>query len=190
MKKRLAILASHNGSVIEPIIKAIDNQTLNIEIALIITNNSNANVLNKANRYKIDSFIVNSKLYDDVDEEIMKLSHKYKVDMILLAGYMKYLSPKLVESFNIINSHPSLLPLYGGEGMYGRYVHEAVISNGEKKSGVTVHEVTTNYDEGRIIVQKSLELKDGETAHSLETRVKSLEGITVVEALMLCLNKT
>lgn len=188
MKKRLAILASHNGSVIEPIVEAINNQILNVEIVLIITNNSNANVLNKANRYKIDSFVVNNKLYEDSDEKIIKLCSEYKVDMILLAGYMKYLSPKFVNSFKIINSHPSLLPLYGGEGMYGRYVHEAVIANCEKRSGVTVHEVTANYDEGRIILQKILELSDDETVESLESKVKALEGDAVVEAIQISLN--
>jgi phosphoribosylglycinamide formyltransferase-1 len=88
----------------------------------------------------------------------------------------------LTNKFNIINSHPALLPKFGGKGMYGKYVHEAVIKSGEKSSGVTVHYVNENYDEGTIILQNSLEINKNETTDSLEVRIKVLEQITILEA--------
>jgi phosphoribosylglycinamide formyltransferase-1 len=101
---------------------------------------------------------------------------------------MKKISSNLANNYNIINSHPALLPSYGGKGMYGRFVHEAVIENKEKQSGVTVHHVNENYDEGAIILQKSISISVGETAESLESRIKLLEQEAIIEALEICLN--
>jgi phosphoribosylglycinamide formyltransferase-1 len=101
---------------------------------------------------------------------------------------MKKVPLKVTNNFKIINSHPALLPNYGGAGMYGRYVHEAVIKNQEKMSGVTIHEVNENYDEGEIILQKSLTLCENETVESLEKKIKALEKSTIVEGLQKCLN--
>ena len=95
---------------------------------------------------------------------------------------MKKVGANITQNFKVINSHPALLPNYGGAGMYGRFVHEAVIKNGEKMSGVTLHEVDENYDEGKIILQKKLSLVKDETANSLEAKIKELEKIAIVEA--------
>jgi len=95
---------------------------------------------------------------------------------------MKKISPFLANNFKIINSHPALLPKYGGAGMYGRFVHEAVIKNKEKISGVTIHEVNENYDEGKIILQKTLSLQSDESVNSLESKIKNLEQEAIVEA--------
>lgn len=179
----IAIFASHNGSSLDPIHKACEDGTLSLKVSLVITNNTNANVLNSAKEKNIPAFIVNDKLYEDVDSKLVELLDEYGCEYIFLAGYMKKISPILTKKYKMINSHPALLPKFGGKGMYGRYVHEAVVAAGEKVSGVTVHEVNENYDEGGIILQSSIELADGESAESLETKIKKLEQTTIIEAL-------
>ena len=179
---KIAILASHNGSGFEALYDASKSKRLDIEIVVIISNNTDAKILQKANLYNIDNFIVNKNLYDDVDSKIEQLLQEYKCDYIFLSGYMKKISPSLANNFKIINSHPALLPLYGGAGMYGRFVHEAVIKNKEKISGVTIHEVNENYDEGKIILQKTLSLQSDESVNSLESKIKNLEQEAIVEA--------
>jgi len=179
---KIAILASYNGSGFEALYDASKSKRLDIEIVVIISNNTDAKILQKANLYNIDNFIVNKNLYDDVDSKIEQLLQEYKCDYIFLSGYMKKISPFLANNFKIINSHPALLPKYGGAGMYGRFVHEAVIKNKEKISGVTIHEVNENYDEGKIILQKTLSLQSDESVNSLESKIKNLEQEAIVEA--------
>lgn len=185
--KRIGILASYNGSGFETIQKAIEDKILDAQIVVIVTNNSTANVLNKADAYNIPSFIINDKKYpnEDLDERITRLLVEFKCDYIFLSGYMKKIESKLLKAFpeKIVNTHPALLPsIYGGKGMYGRFVHEAVIKNCEKKSGVTIHYVNEVYDEGKIILTKELEINENETVDSLENRIKNLESIAIVDA--------
>jgi len=180
--KNIAILASHNGSGFDALYEAKQNKILNIDIPIIISNNTNAKVLNKAKSYNIENHIVNGKLYENPNEIISKLFKEKNCEYIFLSGYMKKISPLLTNNFTIINSHPALLPKYGGAGMYGRFVHEAVIKNQEKKSGVTIHHVNENYDEGEIILQNSLNVLKEDTPQSLETKVKVLEQKAIVEA--------
>lgn len=179
---RVAILASHNGSGFVALYEAIQSGKLAIEIPLVISNNSSATALKKAASYGIDHFVINAKTETNPDIEIEHLLRKYRCDFVFLSGYMKKVGANITQNFRVINSHPSLLPNYGGAGMYGRHVHEAVIKNGEKSSGVTIHEVNENYDEGKIILQKSLLLGEQESVDSLETKIKELEKIAIVEA--------
>lgn len=185
---KVAILASHNGSGFEALYSASKAGKLNIEIVVVISNNNDAQILQKAHNYQIDNFIVNQKLYDDIDKRIEELLEEYGCEYIFLSGYMKKISPSLTNNFKIINSHPALLPKYGGAGMYGRFIHEAVIKNKEKISGVTIHEVNENYDEGKIILQKSVSLSPDETVDSLESKVKALEQEAIVEAFSNLIN--
>ena len=182
-KKTIALFASHNGSILESLNKYL--QTTQDSIQLIITNNSNANVLNKAKSFNIDSCIVNNSLYENPDQKILELLQEYECNFIILAGYMKKISPSVIKNYTIINSHPALLPKFGGKGMYGRYVHEAVINNKEKTSGVTIHYVNENYDEGALILQKEINLDSNETVGSLEKKIKKLEQIALIEALQI-----
>ncbi len=179
--KRVAILASHNGSGFTALHKAAKKREIDIEIVLVISNNSNSAALQKATEYGIDNFIVNSKTDTDPNKKIEQLLKEYKCNYVFLSGYMKKLSSSLTKNFNIINSHPALLPKYGGEGMYGRFVHEAVIKNRENESGVTIHLVNENYDEGKILLQKRLTLSKDENVDSLESKIKKLEQLTIVE---------
>lgn len=185
--KKIGILASYNGSGFETIQKAIQNNELDAKVVVVITNNTNAGVLQKAQSYNIPHFIVNDKRYpnEDLDEKITKLLLEFECDYIFLSGYMKKIESKLLSAFpnKIINTHPAILPsIYGGVGMYGRFVHEAIIKNGEKKSGVTIHYVNEVYDEGEKILVKEFELEEDETVDSLENRIKELEKEAIVEA--------
>jgi len=185
--KKIGILASHNGSGFENIKKACNNGILNADVACIITNNSNAGVLEKAKEFDVPSFVINSKIYPNInlDEKIAKQFLQYNCDYIFCSGYMKMISIDLLKYFEnkIVNTHPALLPsIYGGKGMYGRFVHEAVIKNKEKQSGVTIHFVNEVYDDGEIILTKSLDLDENETVESLESRIKNLESKAIIEA--------
>lgn len=180
--KYIGILASHNGSGAEALYQAIQQKLLDAQIVLIISNNTNAKVLQKATQYGIESFVVNQSRYQDPDQKIYELFKVYKCDYIFLSGYMKKLSSILTNDFTIINSHPALLPQYGGTGMYGRYVHEAVIKNQEKISGATIHYVNEEYDKGKFILQKEIQIEPNETSESLEKKIKKLEEKAIVEA--------
>lgn len=185
--KRIGILSSHNGSGFDTIQKACENKELDAQVVLVISNNSNAKVLEKANDKNVPNFIINTKKYpnENLDEKITKLMKEFKVDYIFLAGFMKKIEENLIKTYKnkIINSHPALLPKFGGKGMYGVNVHKAVITSKEKVSGSTIHFVSDNYDEGEYILQKSITLDESETVESLENRIKNLESIAIVEAL-------
>ena len=185
--KKIGILASYNGSGFETIQKAIEDGILNAKVEVVITNNSNAGVLEKASKYGIKSFVINKNLFpnENLDLKIAQTLKEFECDYIFLSGYMKKIEENLLKTFpnKIINTHPAILPsIYGGAGMYGSFVHEAVIKNGEKKSGVTIHYVNENYDEGEKILIKELELSSNETAKTLENRIKELEKVAIVEA--------
>ena len=185
--KRIGILASYNGSGFETIQKAINEKKLDAKVVVVISNNTNAGVLEKAESYNIPNFIINDKRYpgQNIDDKCARLLKDFDCDYIFLSGYMKKIESSLLSTFpnKIINTHPALLPsIYGGIGMYGRFVHEAIINNGEKKSGVTIHFVNEVYDEGEIILTKELILDGNETVDSLENRIKELEKEAIVEA--------
>jgi len=181
--KKIAILASHNGSGFDAIYQACLQNRLNAIVTLVISNNTNAVALQKAQKYNIKNFLVNAKTDENPDERIYALLKEHACEYLFLSGYMKKISSKIINNFKVINSHPSLLPKYGGVGMYGRLIHEAVIKNKESISGVTIHEVNEAYDEGKILLQKKLRLSDDETAQTLESKIKELEQVTIVEAL-------
>lgn len=193
MGKKLAVLASGNGSGFEAIYNAVKDKQLDCSIEVVISNNSNAVVLDKAETFNIDHYVVNESTVSkeqSADELLDKILDKYNCDYIFLSGYMKKIPVSLVKKYNkkIINSHPSLLPKFGGKGMYGRFVHEAVINSNEKKSGVTIHYVNEVYDEGEIILQDELEISADDTALSLEKKIKKIEKKAIVKALQKVIN--
>ncbi len=190
--KRIGILSSHNGSGFDAIQKACEEKILDAQVVLVVSNNSTAKVLEKAELKNIPNFIINDKKYpnENLDKKITELMQEFKVDYIFLSGYMKKIEENLVKAFEdkIINSHPALLPKFGGKGMYGINVHKAVIKAGEKESGCTVHFVNENYDEGKFILQGKVELDKNETVESLEEKIKNLETKTIIEALKIIIN--
>ena len=184
---KIAVLASHNGSGYDALFKAQILGDLDIQIVLVISNNTNAKVLEKARLNNIDIAVINNKTSLHVDDDIDNLLVEHEVDYVFLSGYMKKISPQITKKFKIINSHPSLLPLHGGAGMYGKFVHEAVIDAKDKYSGVSIHYVDAEFDSGEIILQKKLKLEKDETALTLETKIKKLEKTAIVEAFKICL---
>ena len=190
--KRIGILSSHNGSGFDTIQKACENKTLNAQVVLVVSNNSSAKVLEKVEKNNIPNFIINTKKYpnENLDKKITDLMLEFKVDYIFLSGYMKKIEENLINTFEnrIINSHPALLPKFGGKGMYGTFVHKAVIDAKENESGCTIHFVNKNYDEGKYILQKTVLLEKNETFETLENKIKTLESKTIIEALEKLIN--
>ena len=190
--KRIGILSSHNGSGFDTIQNACENGILNAQVVLVISNNSNAKVLEKAKKNNVPNFIINSKIYpnENLDEKITNLMKEFKIDYIFLSGYMKKIEKNLIKNFEnrIINSHPALLPNFGGKGMYGSFVHEAVIKAKVKESGCTIHFVNENYDEGEYILQEKVIIEEKESIESLENKIKNLEAKTIVNAFKILIN--
>ena len=131
----------------------------------------------------IPTYIITGKSKEEIDIELECVLDNYKVDLIVLAGYLKLIGNRLISKYTIINTHPSLLPKFGGKGMYGMNVHKAVIEAKEKFSGPTVHFVNNNYDEGNIISQTKFKLSNDETPDSLSRKVQEVEKIQLINVL-------
>ena len=183
---KIGILSSHNGSGFITLNEACENEKLNATVEVVISNNLNANVLKTAKLKNIKNYCINSKLFpnENLDLKILEIFKDNGCEYIFLSGYMKKIDKCLTDFYfnKIVNCHPSLLPDFGGKGMYGRYVHEAVVKAKANKSGVTIHFVNENYDEGEFILQKEIEVSPTETVDSVENRVKNLESKAIVEA--------
>ncbi|MFN3306618.1 MAG: phosphoribosylglycinamide formyltransferase [Candidatus Kapaibacteriota bacterium] len=177
MKKlRIGFLASHNGSNMQAIIDAIKKGELDAEPAVVISNNSQAYALERARKEGIPTYHISSKHFeseDKLDEEILNTLIKHDVNIVCLAGYMKKIGPRVLAHFKnrVLNIHPSLLPKFGGKGMYGKYVHDAVLKAGEKQSGCTVHIVDEHYDHGKILGQRVVPVFPDDTVETLSQRV-------------------
>jgi len=175
VSKRLAIFASGGGSNAEEIIKHFSHSDKG-DVALIVSNKSKAFVLERAKNHEINSIVIprNFETDKDVLENALETS---KIDFIILAGFLLKIPAWLIEKFpnRIVNIHPALLPKYGGKGMYGKHVHQAVFDNNEIESGITIHFVNGQYDEGQIIFQESVQL------HSLDTPIKIAEKVLTLE---------
>lgn len=177
---RCAVFASGGGSNFQALIDKKCSGDLHVEFALLISNNSKAFACERARNNNIPVIHLSEKQFDSpaaYSGRLMGLLEEYKVDLIVLAGYMKKLPEILVQKYcmKILNIHPGLLPAFGGKGMYGKYVHQAVIDYGAKVSGVTVHFVNEEYDQGPVILQQTLQVLDTDDADSLAARVLILE---------------
>ncbi len=179
----LVVFASGNGSTLQAIIDAINNNELSATINLVVSNNKDAFALERAKKNNIDTYIIGNKEFQSQDEELYEVLSNYKIDLIVLAGYLKMIGPKLLNKYTIINTHPSLLPKYGGKGMYGMKVHKAVVEAGEKISGVTLHYVNSEYDKGNIIAQTKVDVLPTDTAEDVSAKVQAVEKIQLVNEL-------
>ena len=175
-KKNIAIFASGSGTNAEQLILKSQANDLNFSVKLIITNNENAGVINIANKHVVSCFYWTNKAISN-HENLIRFLLENKIDLIVLAGYLKKIAPELVEAFpnKIVNLHPALLPKFGGEGMYGHHVHEAVLKANEKQSGITIHYVDELYDEGNIIAQFSFDIDEKESLDSLQKKIQTTE---------------
>jgi phosphoribosylglycinamide formyltransferase-1 len=185
---RIAVLASHEGSVLQAVLDACANERIVAQVCLVISNNSNAGALRRAQDSKIATAHLSATTHPDpaaLDQAIAAQLVRTNVDLVLLAGFMKRLGPLTLSRFRgrIINTHPALLPKFGGAGFFGRRVHEAVLASRETVSGATVHWVEGDYDTGPIIAQAAVTVSADETAASLEAKVKVVERDLLIDTL-------
>lgn len=174
-KINLAIFASGNGSNAEALMERFKRHKL-IQVTGIVTNNPEAGVIKKAKGFGKPTIILNPEKINDGEVIYEQIKH-LEPDYLVLAGYLKLIPSALIEKFpkRIFNIHPSLLPKYGGQGMYGYRIHEAVKANKEKESGITIHYVSKNYDEGEIIFQKVKRLDQTWSAEIIGREILLLE---------------
>lgn len=171
---KIIIFASGSGSNAENIYSYFKKND-NITIACVLTNKKNAGIIERCNRLKIPLFYFNKHAFNS--GLTLNLLERLSPDLIVLAGFLLRIPKKMIEAFpnKIINIHPALLPKYGGKGMYGRHVHKAVKENKDSKTGITIHYVNENYDEGAIIHQVSVDLDGTETVEEIAANVHELE---------------
>lgn len=186
--KKLAILVSGRGSNMLALIEACEESRLQASIELVVSNNADSLALVSAKEKGIDVAHLSSRTHPDADalDVAMKESfEKHQVDYVLLAGFMKKIGSKTLNAYKnrMINIHPSLLPKFGGKGMFGLNVHRAVIEAGEKETGVTIHLVNGEYDEGAILAQQKVEVVAGESAESLAAKVLKVEHALFAETI-------
>lgn len=172
---RIAIFASGSGTNAENIIKYYQNST-KIKVVLVLSNNKNAFVLERAKKLNIPSLSFNRETFNESDK-IIELLAKNGVDFIVLAGFLWLIPKKLISKYKnkIINIHPALLPKYGGKGMYGMHVHNSIIANKDKESGISIHYVNEKYDDGDIIFQAKCNISKNDTAELLAQKIHELE---------------
>lgn len=175
MKTHIAIFASGSGTNAEEIIRYFKNHE-QINVALVLSNNPDAYVLERAKSHQIPTLVFDRNTFyreTSVDEALVK----YGIEFIVLAGFMWLMPARIVKQYSdkMINIHPALLPAYGGKGMYGMHVHEAVVKNRETQTGITIHLVNEEYDKGKILFQAKCPVEPTDTAHDVAAKVHALE---------------
>lgn len=175
--KKLAIFASGNGSNAEKIISYLESHP-GLSIGLVLSNRAHAGVLDKAQALGIPTRVIPKGDWNK-ESEMLSLLNSFEIKGIVLAGFLLQIPSYLIQAFphQILNIHPALLPKFGGKGMYGMHVHEAVKNAGEQVSGITIHEVNEVYDEGKIVFQASCELLETDTAEAIAGKVQQLEHL-------------
>jgi phosphoribosylglycinamide formyltransferase 1 len=182
----IAVLISGGGSNLQSIIDGCDSGYINGKVRIVISNKEDVYGLERAKNHNIETVV------EKQEDKVIEILKKEQIDLVVLAGYLKIISPVFVEAFRnkIINIHPSLIPSFCGEGYYGKKVHQAVIDYGAKLSGATVHFVDEGADTGPIIIQDSIEVKQDDTPESLAKRVLDVEHRILKESIKLyCENK-
>lgn len=174
-KINLAVFASGSGTNAENIALYFQNHP-HVDVKVILTNNSKAGVIKRAEALNINTEIFNRQDFYQTNR-LVSLLEEYKVDWLILAGFLWLVPENLIQRYanRIVNIHPALLPKYGGKGMYGQHVHNAVIENREVESGITIHTIDEVYDRGKIVFQASCPVKPGDDAETLARRIHQLE---------------
>jgi len=184
----LGFLASGRGSNMQAVMDACTSGRLDASPRIAISNNSTSGALERAKREGIPYAHLSSATHPDpreLDRAIRDTLKQYDVDLVVLAGYMKKIGPQTLRAYagRIINIHPALLPHFGGKGMYGARVHEAVLASGAEETGVTVHLVDAQYDHGPVLAQRHVSVRPGDTVERLAARVLMQEHDLLVETL-------
>lgn len=173
--KNVAIFASGSGTNAENIARYFSKSEI-VKVAVVLSNNKHVGVHGRVNKLGIPSFVFSRDEFVEGSSVLEKLA-EYQIDLIVLAGFMNKISEPLLRAYpgRIINIHPALLPKHGGKGMYGMHVHEAVVAAGESESGITIHYINENYDEGDIIFQATCPVIPTDTPEDVATKVHALE---------------
>jgi len=173
--KKIAIFASGSGTNAENIINYFSGST-SVQIVVVLSNKSDAGVHTRAKKLGIPSFSFSNAEFKDCTAVLKKMD-EFDTNFIVLAGFLAMIPPIIINKYNnrIINIHPALLPKFGGKGMYGHFVHEAVFAEKETKSGITIHYVNERYDEGKVIFQASFPILPSDTVSDIEAKVHELE---------------
>jgi len=184
----IAVFASGRGSNFQAILNAIDEGRLPARVTLLVSNNSDAGALDLARSQNIPAFHLSPKQFASEEayvQQLLALLQQHNIELIALAGYLKKVPSVVIERYRnrILNIHPALLPSFGGPGMYGHHVHEAVIAAGVKVAGATVHLVDEEYDRGPIVHQKTINVLSDDTAETLALKVLKIEHEIYPEVL-------
>jgi len=173
--KKIAIFASGTGTNAENLIRHFRTKPSG-KVELVLTNRAGAGVIERAKALQVETVIFNRQQFYETDE-ILDLLRERNIDLVVLAGFLWLVPSNLTGAFRgrLINIHPAILPKYGGKGMYGNRVHQAVIDKGDPESGITIHHVNEAYDEGSIIFQAGCEVREDDTPDSLASRIHELE---------------
>lgn len=185
---RLGVLASHEGTTLQAVLDAIAAGRLPARVAVVVSNNGGAGALRRAREAGVPTAHLSSVTHPDPDALDAAISETLAgagVDVVFLAGYMKKLGPRVLRAYagRILNTHPSLLPRYGGRGMYGNRVHEAVLAAGDAETGASVHLVDADYDTGPVVAQCRVPVLPGDSVSDLAARVQTEERELVVGTL-------
>lgn len=174
-KRKIAILASGSGTNAQKIVEYFTGHS-SIVVSMILSNKKDAYVLVRAEQLNIPSVVFDRQTFYESDE-VLRILQKNEIDFIVLAGFLWLIPVYIIRAYpqRIINIHPALLPKYGGKGMYGMYVHQAVLDSGDRESGISIHYVNEAYDEGAIIFQTKCEVLPDDTPESLAQRIHQLE---------------
>jgi phosphoribosylglycinamide formyltransferase 1 len=172
--KNIAIFASGSGSNAEKIVEYFGNNQ-NISVSMILTNNSEAGVIERAENLAIPCYVFDKEAFKN--GEVLSVLNENDIDFVVLAGFLWLIPKSFIQAFpnKIVNLHPALLPKYGGKGMYGHHVHEAVVANNETESGITVHFVNEAYDQGTIIFQAKYDVDPKDSAMDIAVKGQLLE---------------
>jgi phosphoribosylglycinamide formyltransferase-1 len=192
---RIGVLASHHGTTLQAILDACDAGTLTARVVSVISNNSQSGAAQRAHRHAVPFAHLSSHTHpapEALDQAICDTLVQHNADIVVLAGYMKKLGPRTLKQFEgrILNTHPALLPKFGGQGMYGSRVHEAVLAAGESTTGVSIHVVDAGYDTGPVVAQCEVPVHANDTVESLAERVQTRERAFLVETLQTLSNAT
>ncbi|ELR72645.1 Phosphoribosylglycinamide formyltransferase [Fulvivirga imtechensis AK7] len=187
---RIAIFASGSGSNAEKIARYFQNIT-DKQVSLILTNNANAFVLERAKNMGIPTIVFSKKEFIE-SETVLEILRDHQIDFVVLAGFLLLVPEYLVEAYpdKIVNIHPALLPKYGGKGMYGDKVHQAVREAGDEESGITIHYVNSRYDEGQIVFQARCPVTEEDTPESIAQKVHALEYQHYPQVIEQLINKS
>jgi phosphoribosylglycinamide formyltransferase-1 len=188
MRKQIAVLASGAGSVLQAVIDGCADGRLAADVCVVISNNSRSGAALRAEKHQIPFRHLSGQTHPEpaaLDDAVVGALIEHRTDLVFLAGYMKKLGPRTLAHFrgHIINTHPALLPKFGGLGMYGSRVHAAVLASGEKVTGVSVHRVEGEYDTGPVLAQCEVPVLAGDNVETLSARVQSRERLFIIETL-------